>query len=255
MKIFIYNLLLYFFFQGHTACYKTVSAKAVMDTTVLRLPAKAFQKVFQNNPESMVRVVQVSRMQKELVITCLRIRIPQLWPCLRQSIIQKTFIVLTWVYELAIKTTACDFFGISSGDLFASSGSWSYPRLWSRLSDIDQFRRAIHTAKNCGIWSPAVGQIACSGQIDRQVRSQRGARWPCPPCKGCEGVCPPPPCEKSSLTVLIWTLCIKTSCAPSWNFRCPLLKLWCPLLWKNLATGLSIGCSEVGTHSKVILSK
>ncbi|XP_071821059.1 patatin-like phospholipase domain-containing protein 6 isoform X3 [Apostichopus japonicus] len=44
---------------GYTATYKTVSAKAKEDTTVLRLPAKSFQKVFKHNPDSMVRIVQM----------------------------------------------------------------------------------------------------------------------------------------------------------------------------------------------------
>ncbi|XP_070581967.1 patatin-like phospholipase domain-containing protein 7 [Ptychodera flava] len=44
---------------GHPAPYKTVSARAVVDSTVLRLPAKAFCTVFENFPESLVRVVQI----------------------------------------------------------------------------------------------------------------------------------------------------------------------------------------------------
>ena len=57
--------------------------------------------------------------------------------------------------------------------------------------------------------------------------SQRGS-WGPPPRAKVTKVCAPP-CEKSSLTVVIWTLCIKTSCAPklklrgspSWNFVVP----------------------------------
>ncbi|XP_064650048.1 patatin-like phospholipase domain-containing protein 7 [Lineus longissimus] len=44
---------------GHLATYKTVSAVAMVDSTVLRLPADAFIKIFDNYPESLVRVVQV----------------------------------------------------------------------------------------------------------------------------------------------------------------------------------------------------
>ncbi|XP_077986845.1 patatin-like phospholipase domain-containing protein 7 isoform X2 [Glandiceps talaboti] len=44
---------------GHPAPYKTVSARAVVDSTVLKLPAKAFCTVFENFPESLVRVVQI----------------------------------------------------------------------------------------------------------------------------------------------------------------------------------------------------
>ncbi|ELU16432.1 hypothetical protein CAPTEDRAFT_138805 [Capitella teleta] len=44
---------------GHPAPYKTVSAAALVDSTVLRLPIKAFQIVLERFPESMVRVVQI----------------------------------------------------------------------------------------------------------------------------------------------------------------------------------------------------
>lgn len=44
---------------GHPAPYRTVSAVAVLDTTVLRLPARAFQIVLERFPESLVRVVQI----------------------------------------------------------------------------------------------------------------------------------------------------------------------------------------------------
>jgi len=44
---------------GHAAPYRTVSAVAVLDTTVLRLPARAFQIVLERFPESLVRVVQI----------------------------------------------------------------------------------------------------------------------------------------------------------------------------------------------------
>jgi len=44
---------------GHPAPYRTVSALAVLDTTVLRLPARAFQIVLERFPESLVRVVQI----------------------------------------------------------------------------------------------------------------------------------------------------------------------------------------------------
>ncbi|XP_053523792.1 patatin-like phospholipase domain-containing protein 7 isoform X1 [Artibeus jamaicensis] len=44
---------------GHTAPYKTVSARAAAPSTILRLPAVAFQGVFEKYPETLVRVVQV----------------------------------------------------------------------------------------------------------------------------------------------------------------------------------------------------
>lgn len=44
---------------GHTAPYKTVSARAAVASTVLWLPAAAFQGVFEKYPETLVRVVQI----------------------------------------------------------------------------------------------------------------------------------------------------------------------------------------------------
>nr|XP_060613420.1 patatin-like phospholipase domain-containing protein 7 isoform X2 [Anolis sagrei ordinatus] len=44
---------------GHPAPYKTVSARAGMPSTILRLPANAFHDVFQKYPETLVRVVQI----------------------------------------------------------------------------------------------------------------------------------------------------------------------------------------------------
>ncbi|XP_072177075.1 patatin-like phospholipase domain-containing protein 7 [Diadema setosum] len=52
---------------GHLAPYKTVSCKAAEDTTVLRLPAVAFQAVFEQYPESMVRVVQMMMIRLQRV--------------------------------------------------------------------------------------------------------------------------------------------------------------------------------------------
>uniref|UniRef100_A0A8C3KL06 lysophospholipase n=1 Tax=Calidris pygmaea TaxID=425635 RepID=A0A8C3KL06_9CHAR len=44
---------------GHPAPYKTVSARAAIPSTILQLPASAFQDVFQKYPETLVRVVQI----------------------------------------------------------------------------------------------------------------------------------------------------------------------------------------------------
>ncbi|XP_011269087.1 neuropathy target esterase sws isoform X2 [Camponotus floridanus] len=44
---------------GHTSTYKTVSARAVEDSIVVKLPMYAFQEVFQDYPEAFVRVIQV----------------------------------------------------------------------------------------------------------------------------------------------------------------------------------------------------
>ncbi|XP_015235409.1 PREDICTED: patatin-like phospholipase domain-containing protein 7 [Cyprinodon variegatus] len=44
---------------GYPAPYKTVSARAAVPSTVLRLPAVAFQAVFEKYPETLVRVIQI----------------------------------------------------------------------------------------------------------------------------------------------------------------------------------------------------
>ncbi|KAG7202507.1 hypothetical protein KM043_017071 [Ampulex compressa] len=44
---------------GHTSTYKTVSARAVEDSIVVKLPMNAFQKVFEDHPDAFVRVIQV----------------------------------------------------------------------------------------------------------------------------------------------------------------------------------------------------
>ncbi|XP_051832810.1 patatin-like phospholipase domain-containing protein 7 isoform X2 [Antechinus flavipes] len=44
---------------GHAAPYKTVSARAGVPSTILRLPADAFQGIFEKYPETLVRVVQI----------------------------------------------------------------------------------------------------------------------------------------------------------------------------------------------------
>ncbi|XP_058809810.1 neuropathy target esterase sws isoform X2 [Phymastichus coffea] len=44
---------------GHTSTYKTVAARAVEDSVVVKLPMSAFQEVFQDHPDAFVRVIQV----------------------------------------------------------------------------------------------------------------------------------------------------------------------------------------------------
>ncbi|KAL2099830.1 hypothetical protein ACEWY4_004224 [Coilia grayii] len=44
---------------GYPAPYKTVSARAAARSTILRLPASAFQSVFKKYPETLVRVIQI----------------------------------------------------------------------------------------------------------------------------------------------------------------------------------------------------
>lgn len=50
-----------FVLQGHQKPYRTVSARAAEVSTVLRLPVEAFLSIFEKYPESLVRVVQVSK--------------------------------------------------------------------------------------------------------------------------------------------------------------------------------------------------
>uniref|UniRef100_A0A5F8H1V7 lysophospholipase n=1 Tax=Monodelphis domestica TaxID=13616 RepID=A0A5F8H1V7_MONDO len=47
------------FISGYIKPFKTVFAKAAIPSTVLRLPANAFQDVFEKYPETLVRVVQI----------------------------------------------------------------------------------------------------------------------------------------------------------------------------------------------------
>ncbi|XP_030755536.1 neuropathy target esterase sws isoform X3 [Sitophilus oryzae] len=44
---------------GHLSPYKTISAKAIEDSTVVKLPMTAFQDIFQEYPETVFRVIQV----------------------------------------------------------------------------------------------------------------------------------------------------------------------------------------------------
>ncbi|TSV94880.1 Patatin-like phospholipase domain-containing protein 7 [Bagarius yarrelli] len=52
---------------GYPAPYKTVSARAAAPSTVLRLPAAAFQSVFEKYPETLVRVVQIMMVRLQRV--------------------------------------------------------------------------------------------------------------------------------------------------------------------------------------------
>lgn len=55
MKILNKNLL----FQGNASTYKTVTARALEDSQVIRLPMSAFKEVFNEQPDLLVRVIQV----------------------------------------------------------------------------------------------------------------------------------------------------------------------------------------------------
>ncbi|XP_055841817.1 neuropathy target esterase sws isoform X2 [Episyrphus balteatus] len=59
--------------SGNRSFYKTVSAKAVEKSQVIRLPMKAFKEVFDENPDIMIRVIQVIMIRLQRVIfTALR---------------------------------------------------------------------------------------------------------------------------------------------------------------------------------------
>lgn len=45
--------------QGLKKEYKTVSALAVEDSTIVRLPIAAFQEVLQDYPDSLIQIIQV----------------------------------------------------------------------------------------------------------------------------------------------------------------------------------------------------
>ncbi|CAH2242426.1 jg20428 [Pararge aegeria aegeria] len=48
-----------FLFKGHSQPYKTVNAKALEDSQVIKLPMRAFQEVFKEYPDIFVRVIQI----------------------------------------------------------------------------------------------------------------------------------------------------------------------------------------------------
>ncbi|XP_014807848.1 PREDICTED: patatin-like phospholipase domain-containing protein 7 isoform X1 [Calidris pugnax] len=75
---------------GHPAPYKTVAARAAVPSTILQLPASAFQDVFQKYPETLVRVVQIIMVRLQRV-TFLALHnylglTPELFNCHSQAI-------------------------------------------------------------------------------------------------------------------------------------------------------------------------
>lgn len=61
------------FFQGNESIYKSVTAKAVEPSQVIRLPMQALKDIFDENPDILVRVVQVIMIRLQRVIfTALR---------------------------------------------------------------------------------------------------------------------------------------------------------------------------------------
>ena len=55
---------------GHPAPFKTVCAKAFTDSVIIKVPAAAFQDVFDKNPEMLIRVVQMimARLQRVIFV-------------------------------------------------------------------------------------------------------------------------------------------------------------------------------------------
>ncbi|KAH8241623.1 hypothetical protein KR026_012676 [Drosophila bipectinata] len=59
--------------SGNPSYYKTVTAKAIEKSVVIRLPMEAFEEVFQDNPDVMIRVIQVIMIRLQRVLfTALR---------------------------------------------------------------------------------------------------------------------------------------------------------------------------------------
>ncbi|KMZ08688.1 neuropathy target esterase sws isoform X3 [Drosophila simulans] len=59
--------------SGNPSYYKTVTAKAIEKSVVIRLPMQAFEEVFQDNPDVMIRVIQVIMIRLQRVLfTALR---------------------------------------------------------------------------------------------------------------------------------------------------------------------------------------
>uniref|UniRef100_A0A4W6CAG7 lysophospholipase n=1 Tax=Lates calcarifer TaxID=8187 RepID=A0A4W6CAG7_LATCA len=56
---YLHDFQLFSFPSGYPAPYKTVLARAATRSTILRLPASAFESVFKKYPETLVRVIQI----------------------------------------------------------------------------------------------------------------------------------------------------------------------------------------------------
>uniref|UniRef100_A0A8C1RE54 lysophospholipase n=1 Tax=Cyprinus carpio TaxID=7962 RepID=A0A8C1RE54_CYPCA len=72
---------------GYPAPYKTVFARAAVRSTILRLPASAFQSVFEKYPETLVRVIQVQRGLTLSMAVCISVTSSLLNICLNHSVI------------------------------------------------------------------------------------------------------------------------------------------------------------------------
>jgi len=47
------------YLTGHSSIFKTVAACATEESTVVRLPVKAFQELYENHPDAMIRAIQI----------------------------------------------------------------------------------------------------------------------------------------------------------------------------------------------------
>lgn len=54
--------------KGHKNEYKTVSAQAVEDSKIIKLPVAAFQEVLQDYPDSLIQIIQVVMVRLQRVI-------------------------------------------------------------------------------------------------------------------------------------------------------------------------------------------
>uniref|UniRef100_A0A8B9CR36 lysophospholipase n=1 Tax=Anser brachyrhynchus TaxID=132585 RepID=A0A8B9CR36_9AVES len=130
---------------GHPAPYKTVSARAAVPSTILRLPASAFQDVFQKYPETLVRVVQIIMVRLQRV----------------------TFLALHNYLGLTTELFNCVSLGCI---LFAvmQPGSDQALRGFARTSssaksdmDMAYERARVHFGSEEAASSPAVGKVGC----------------------------------------------------------------------------------------------
>uniref|UniRef100_A0A8C1PJJ1 lysophospholipase n=1 Tax=Cyprinus carpio TaxID=7962 RepID=A0A8C1PJJ1_CYPCA len=83
---------------GYPAPYKTVFARAAVRSTILRLPASAFQSVFEKYPETLVRVIQVQRGLTLSMAVCISVTSSLLNICLNHSVIIGRIIHLVFLF-------------------------------------------------------------------------------------------------------------------------------------------------------------
>uniref|UniRef100_A0A8C2BGK7 lysophospholipase n=1 Tax=Cyprinus carpio TaxID=7962 RepID=A0A8C2BGK7_CYPCA len=104
---------------GYPAPYKTVFARAAVRSTILRLPASAFQSVFEKYPETLVRVIQVQRGLNSRVAVCISVTSSLLNICLNHSVIIGRIIHLVFfVFFLkSYLVSMCLCAGVAGNDL------------------------------------------------------------------------------------------------------------------------------------------